>query len=123
MVFRHAVSLCPNPDSAALAQTEMLVTLSWRDPSVPELQSKPFKFSIGDLHAQKPSYPFLKTSAIIAFTNALQSLQLSRFEDACQQVGAVHSAFLSLPADPELDSIAAQISAHPVMIANMKSCP
>ena len=123
MVFRHAVSICPDADPVALAQTSMTVTLSWNDPALPDRQSKPFSFTLEQVKGQKPSYPFLKTSAIIAFTNALQSLEVSRFEAACKKIAYVHAAFQSHPADPELDSIAAQINAHPVMVNNKKTCP
>jgi Ca-activated chloride channel family protein len=123
MVFRHAVTICPSADSVALAQTSLTVTLSWNDPASPERRSKPFSFLVGKVKGQKPSYPFLKTSAIIAFTNALQSLEVSRFQAACQKIADVHAAYLSHPADPELDSIAAQINAHPLMVENKLTCP
>jgi Ca-activated chloride channel family protein len=123
MVFRHAVSLCPTADSMALVKTSMTVTVSWNDPALPERQSKAFTFGLDMVGGQKPSYAFRKASAIIAFTNALQSLQASRFQAACDKVAEVHNAFLSHPADPELDSIAAQISAHPVAVKNMVTCP
>lgn len=125
MVFRHAVSLCPSIDLMMLDPTSMTVTVSWNDwtdPAVPVRQSKPFTFLFKKV-PHTPSYPFLKTSVVIAFTNALQSLQVPRFEAACQKIADVHAAFPTHPADPELDSIAAQINAHKIMVNNNKTCP
>jgi hypothetical protein len=124
MVFRHAVSIpCPQIDSLALSQTSMTVTVSWNDPTLPDRQSKPYTFGLDTLLGKKPTNAFRKASAVIAFTNALQSLQVSRFLTACGEVAAVHAANLSAPADPELESIVAQINAHPVMVEKNTTCP
>ncbi|MEP7123563.1 MAG: VWA domain-containing protein [Byssovorax sp.] len=123
MVFRHAVGVCPNPDSAALAKTTMNVTVSWNDPTLPDRQTRQFPFPLVKVISQTPSYAFLKTSVVVAFTNALQSLEAARFEAACQKIADVHTAYATHAADPELDSIAAQINAHPIMVKAGKTCP
>jgi hypothetical protein len=101
----------------------MTVTVSWNDPTLPDRQSKPYTFGLDTLLGKKPTNAFRKASAVIAFTNALQSLQVSRFLTACGEVAAVHAANLSAPADPELESIVAQINAHPVMVEKNTTCP
>ncbi len=70
----------------------------------------------------------LKASAILAFTNALQSLDTSRFQDACIKVAAARAASMPTPnepvdgGDPELDAILVQLNAHPLIKAANLPC-
>ena len=78
-----------------------------------------------DVLLEKPTSQTLKASAIIAFGNALQSLDSARFHDACKKVAAAR-ANASMTSndpvgDPELDSILKQLVAHPLM--KDQTCP
>lgn len=128
MVFRHAVAACPDTKSAQFDAIEMLVTLTWSDPAFPERQSRKYHFNVQNVWHDDASYPFLKTSAVTAFANALQSLQVSRFKDTCAKIALAQAAIPqpqpnSPVVDPELESIKAQILAHPVMKMNSAPCP
>ena len=124
MVFRHAVSIpCPQLDTTVLTTMSMTVTVSWNDPALPDRQSRHYTFGLDTLLDKKPTNAYRKASAVIAFTNALQSLQVTRFLAACGEVATAHASNLSGPTDPELDSIVAQINAHPVMVEKGVTCP
>ena len=129
MVFRRFVRVC-DPDSVALLGLTLDITLAWNDPVTGERKSRVDHIKVGDAvqaNSAGGSFPLLKTSAILAFGNALKSLDSARFKDACVKLAAARNAMSSTgpsaPVDPELDSILAQIQRHPVMTkANLK-CP
>lgn len=127
MVFRHLVTACASPDPAALLTQTIDITTSWTDPAFPERQSRVDHITLDAAMPAKISYPVLKTSAILAFGGALSSLTPSRFKDACTKLTDARTALSEqspgAAADPELDSILAQIQRHPVMTAANAKCP
>ena len=127
MVFRHLVKMCssPDPTTSVLLDQTLEITTSWNDPGSGKRLSRVDKLTIGSAMPTAESYQMRKVTAILAFGSAIQSLTPSRFQVAC--VGLAHartalsSAGQGSPSDPELDSLKAQLEAHPLMGGN--KCP
>ncbi|MEO5725643.1 MAG: VWA domain-containing protein [Byssovorax sp.] len=119
MVFRHTVSMCPGVDPTQLGDLPIEVLASWRVPGMADRQELKTTLHLNDVLLEKPTSQTLKASAIIAFGNALQSLDHARFQDACEKVTMARAHISMTPgdpaADPELDSILKQLNAHPLM--------
>jgi hypothetical protein len=115
MVFRHIVTRCSTAPLPDLANVMMEVTANWSAPGMVDRQAMTVPIQLAQALLDKPSYPILKTSAILAFGGALQSLQVSRFQDACAKAVDARAHLGSISEDPELDSILKQLQAHPVM--------
>jgi Ca-activated chloride channel family protein len=127
MVFRRPVIACAGVDPIANGELPIAVTASWTEPGTDEARKLERLVPLKEALIAKPSNQMLKASAVLAFANALQSLDVARFQDACAKVNTARAAF-EVPiapdteaGDPELDSIWHQLSGHPVMKG--KSCP
>lgn len=127
MVFRRPVTACDGLDLAANGALPIEVTASWTEPGTGEARSVALSIPVKEALIDKPSNQMLKASAILAFANALQSLNVARFQDACHKVDLARAAFAipilpdTEPGDPELDSILKQLTSHPVIKG--KPCP
>lgn len=125
MVFRHTVSMCPGVDLTQVGDLPIEIMTSWRVPGMADRHELKTTLHLKDVLLEKPTSQTLKASAIIAFGNALQSLDSARFHDACKKVAAAR-ANASMTSndpvgDPELDSILKQLVAHPLM--KDQTCP
>ena len=131
MVFRHTVSICPGVDPLQYGELPVEITAAWtvpgKEPGTVERRELKRPLLLKDVMLPEQSIQTLKATAIIAFGNALQSLDLARFKNACDKVKTARDA-LALPTsndtdggDPELDSILKQLIAHPLM--KDQTCP
>jgi Ca-activated chloride channel homolog len=116
MVFRHIVTACAPVEASVLATLKMSVTATWTPVGATESKSMPVDVDMSAAFKPEGSPRILKTSAIVAFGSALQSLQPARFLDACARVTRALASLADGPnTDPELVSIRAQLQAHPSM--------
>ena len=121
MVFRRPVTACGNVDITAYADLPIKVTTSWTEPGIEGDRMMMTSTTLKEASLEKASKQIFKASAVLAFANALQSLDLHRFLYACNRVSDARAAFAAPTStgteagDAELDSILAQLSAHPTM--------
>jgi hypothetical protein len=120
MVFRHTVSKCPGLPLKGMPDLSIVVTAQWTAPGAPERQSLTQKIRMTEALLDQPSPQILKASAILAYGNALLSLDTARFKDACAKVKKARAGVAMLPGDPaaqdpELDSILDLLRRHPLV--------
>lgn len=126
MVFRHTVSLCAKTPLATDLDLPIEVIVSWSVRGNPERQMMKQMIPLKEVIHEKPSRQVLKATALLAFGNALQSLDVARFQDACTKLAAARDG-VPTPnepdaQDPELESILTQLDAHPVLADKKLPC-